>query len=80
MDPILQIKIIIISLYCYLFYLFYNVIDDRKTYGSLISSAFMALFSVIVLIVMFVFIMTIVFYKYYDYEDFMIPRRRMRRR
>jgi hypothetical protein len=82
MDITKQIQLCLTTIYAILFYIFFNYAESDYTRLSerIITSAFMSLFAIIILIFVITLLMILSFYKYYDYEDFIMPRRRMRRR
>ena len=80
MELIHKIQVAASTLYFILFYIFFNNINEGTFIEKVLFASSLSFFSIVIVAFGIGFGLILSFYKYYDYEDFMMPRRRMRRR
>ena len=80
MELIHKIQVAASALYFILFYIFFNNMNECTFIEKVFFACSLSLFSFVLVAFAIGFLLILSFYQYYDYEDFIIPRRRMRRR
>jgi hypothetical protein len=80
MELIHKIQFAASTLYFILFYIFFNNMNEGTFLEKVVFSCSLSFFSVVLVAFSIALLLILSFYRYYDYEDFIVPRRRMRRK